>query len=240
MSVLVVDSGVGGLNVLRRLVDVKKQHYIYVADHAFCPYGVRSPNQVANRVAQIANHFANCKQMVLACNTAACALDCCKCVLPVPCVDVVRATCDYVNGQNFGVVTLLATTLTVNSGLYRRLIDGKTVVCAFAADRLVKFAEGEPCTVDDVERVLSGALPTMRKSDAIILGCTHFDCFAEQIARFLPSGCRVISSSDCLVNKGAECLPDNECGITELYTTDISAVRKTSEFAHRRFEYLAV
>lgn len=265
MCVLVLDSGIGGLNVLRRLVAVRRQHYVYVADQAFCPYGVRTATEVASRVAQIAGHLG-CSRLVLACNTAACAVDACQTVLPVPCVDAVHATCDYLNEQMPSSVALLATTLTVRSDLYRRLLDRKIVVNAFAADKLVELAECEPCGACDVENVpcgggnvkgalggamsgarsdvvaqmSSGALAAIRKSDAVVLGCTHFDYFAEQIATLLPRGCRLVSSSDCLAKRAAAVLPDAECARIDFYTTDKAAVQKTSDLTHRCFEYLHV
>src|SRR3984893_18098894 len=72
-TILVFDSGLGGLTVLREVVKARPDaHYIYVADDAFFPYGHHGEEQIIARVVPmigelIAAHTPNL--IVIACNT---------------------------------------------------------------------------------------------------------------------------------------------------------------------------
>src|SRR3954462_7783130 len=73
-TILVFDSGLGGLTVLREIVAARPDaHYVYVADDAFFPYGHHSEEQIIARVVPlvgelIARHAP--VLVVIACNTA--------------------------------------------------------------------------------------------------------------------------------------------------------------------------
>src|SRR5271163_810852 len=72
-TILVFDSGLGGLTVLREIVAARPDaHYVYVADDAYFPYGQHSEQQVIARAVpligeQIAAHHPDL--VVIACNT---------------------------------------------------------------------------------------------------------------------------------------------------------------------------
>src|ERR1700692_378432 len=73
-TILVFDSGLGGLTVLREVVAARPDaHYVYVADDAFFPYGHHSEQEIIARVVPligelIAAHAPDL--VVIACNTA--------------------------------------------------------------------------------------------------------------------------------------------------------------------------
>src|SRR6202051_396229 len=73
-TILVFDSGLGGLTVLREVVRARPgAHYVYVADDAFFPYGHHSEQEIIARVVPligelIAAHAPDL--VVIACNTA--------------------------------------------------------------------------------------------------------------------------------------------------------------------------
>src|ERR1700720_789028 len=73
-TILVFDSGLGGLTVLREIVRTRPDaHYVYVADDAFFPYGRHSESEIIARVVPligelIASHAPDL--VVIACNTA--------------------------------------------------------------------------------------------------------------------------------------------------------------------------
>lgn len=70
----VFDSGVGGLSVLRQLLQqLPEEDIVYLADSAWAPYGERTPEQIAARCLQIADYLLrqhHIKALVVACNTA--------------------------------------------------------------------------------------------------------------------------------------------------------------------------
>jgi glutamate racemase len=73
-TILVFDSGLGGLTVLREIVAARPDaHYVYVADDAFFPYGHHGEDEIIARVVPligelIATHHPDL--IVIACNTA--------------------------------------------------------------------------------------------------------------------------------------------------------------------------
>src|SRR6201981_1279705 len=72
-AILVFDSGLGGMTVLREIVAMRPDaHYVYVADDAFFPYGHHSEDEIIARVVPlvgelIARHEPDL--VVIACNT---------------------------------------------------------------------------------------------------------------------------------------------------------------------------
>src|SRR3981189_1221371 len=72
-TILVFDSGLGGLTVLREIVGTRPDaHYVYVADDEFFPYGHHGEDQIIARVVPligelIAAHAPDL--VVIACNT---------------------------------------------------------------------------------------------------------------------------------------------------------------------------
>ena len=73
-TILVFDSGLGGLTVLREIVQARPDaHYIYVADDAFFPYGHHGEEQIIARVVPLVGELIAIHRpdlVVIACNTA--------------------------------------------------------------------------------------------------------------------------------------------------------------------------
>src|SRR5437764_12923380 len=73
-TILVFDSGLGGLTVLREIVSVRPgARYIYVGDDAFFPYGHHSEAQIIARVVPLVGELIAAHTpdlVVIACNTA--------------------------------------------------------------------------------------------------------------------------------------------------------------------------
>ena len=73
-TILVFDSGLGGLSVLREVVAARPDaHYVYVADDAFFPYGHHSEDEIIARVVPLIGELIDRHLpdlVVIACNTA--------------------------------------------------------------------------------------------------------------------------------------------------------------------------
>src|ERR1700748_743996 len=73
-TILVFDSGLGGMTVLREIVATRGDaHYVYVADDAFFPYGHHSEDEIIARVVPLIGELivAHAPDLVaIACNTA--------------------------------------------------------------------------------------------------------------------------------------------------------------------------
>ena len=72
-TILVLDSGLGGLTVLREVVKLRPDaHYTYVADDLFFPYGHHTEEEIIARVVPLAGQLIDTHRpdlVVIACNT---------------------------------------------------------------------------------------------------------------------------------------------------------------------------
>lgn len=68
----VIDSGVGGLTILRQLTENASRNFLYIADHAFCPYGTKNEQTVFRRADTLTGFCKDtgASEVVIACNTA--------------------------------------------------------------------------------------------------------------------------------------------------------------------------
>ena len=50
----VIDSGVGGLSVLKHLLaDMQRESFVYFADNSFCPYGQKEFEEIRQRLKKL-------------------------------------------------------------------------------------------------------------------------------------------------------------------------------------------
>jgi len=197
---LFIDSGLGGLTVLRAARQaVPEADVRLIADDAGFPYGARSEAGLISRLLELVEpavrHFApDC--IVLACNTASTiALQALRESVAVPIVGTVPAVKPAAALTRSGLVSVLATPATVTRDYTRALIDrfGSGVRFTLAgAPSLAALAEahasGEavddeaiareiaPCFVDD-----GGA-----KTDVVVLGCTHYPLLLDKLDALAP------------------------------------------------------
>jgi glutamate racemase len=195
----IFDSGVGGLTVVRSLVErLPQEELVYLGDTARVPYGSKSAETVA-RYSRMSARFLlekQVKMIVVACNTAsAFALETLRAELPVPVLGVVEpGAAAAVQATSSGHVGVLGTLGTVRSGAYTRAISGyaeaigrRVRVTAKACPLLVPLAE---------EGWLDGAVPegAARRYleelfieapdlDVIVLGCTHYPLLRPLLTR---------------------------------------------------------
>jgi glutamate racemase len=180
----VFDSGLGGLTVVRAIMDdLPDEPIIYFGDTARFPYGPRPLDQIAEFAVQIARHLVDqgVKLVVVACNSAtAAALPQVKEAIPVPVVGVidpvVRAA---VRATRRGRIGLIGTEATVGSGAYQRAVAAvapSVEVIARACPRFVDFVERGDTTSAEVMETAGGYLSPLTAGDVdtVILGCTHY------------------------------------------------------------------
>lgn len=215
-TVLVFDSGVGGLSVYREIREkLPEAHYIYVFDNEAFPYGEKSQEFIIDRVVRIISAVAekhDLATIVIACNTASTvSLPALRAKFTeIPIVGVVPAIKPAAKLTCNGVVGLLATRATVKRPYTHELIERFATDCkvhSLGSAELVELAErklhGESVSLDELRKILTPWLKMKEPPDTVVLGCTHFPLLADELLSVLPDGTRIIDSGAAIARRTA-------------------------------------
>ncbi|MGV7091642.1 glutamate racemase [Siccibacter turicensis] len=212
-TVLVFDSGVGGLSVYDEIRQLLPDlHYIYAFDNVAFPYGEKSETFIVERVVEIVTAVQARYPLalaVIACNTASTvSLPALREKFPFPVVGVVPAIKPAARLTANGVVGLLATRATVRRPYTHELIARFAAEChieMLGSAELVEMAEaklhGEPVSLDELRRILRPWLRMPEPPDTVVLGCTHFPLLADELLAVLPEGTRLIDSGAAIARR---------------------------------------
>ena len=122
----VYDSGVGGLTVLKELVNVMpNEKYIYFGDLKNLPYGEKSKDELMKIGKKIFDFFSdkNVKAVVMACNTTSALLyDEIKDKYSFKIYPVIQTVAKYLSEQKVNKLGVFATEATINSHAYKKEI----------------------------------------------------------------------------------------------------------------------
>jgi glutamate racemase len=219
---LIFDSGVGGLSVLRPIrALLPAAPIVYVADSAGYPYGTKSEAQIAARVPALLGRLAerlDPELIVIACNTASTiALDSVRAALDVPIVGTVPAIKPAAERSKSRVIGVLGTEATVRQpyvdNLAEQFASDCTVICHGSAE-LVDLAEaklrGEPAEADAFRRSLAGLLdqPGGDRIDTVVLACTHFPLVEEELAAAAPRPLAFVDGKEGIARRTAYLIRD--------------------------------
>lgn len=199
----VFDSGVGGLTVTREIMrNLPMEKIVYFGDTARVPYGSKSRETVIRYSRQIVRFLQGqgVKAIVVACNTAsALALDTLEGELDIPLIGVVKpgakAAAEVTEKKKVGVI---ATEATINSHLYRELIqeiNRDITVVGKACPLFVPLVE-EGWRKDAITRqVAQRYLKELKDQeiDTLILGCTHYPLLRGVIAQIMGEQVRLVN-----------------------------------------------
>jgi len=208
MKVGVFDSGVGGLTVVKSLLDHQLfEEIIYFGDTARVPYGVKDENTIIRYSLEALEFFKNfdIDLLITACNTvSAYALNELK----------EHANCDVVGVVEPGIlavenalddknsnILIIGTQATVNSRAYEKpLIKNKySNVSACATGLFVPIVEEGLYQGEVLKSTMKHYFNDLEHPDAIILGCTHFPLIAESITEHFNGNTLLIHSGEAIV-----------------------------------------
>jgi glutamate racemase len=203
------DSGFGGLTVARAVIDLlPAEHIVYVGDTGRYPYGSKPQAEVAGYARQIARYLIDqhdAKVIVVACNTAASAVDL-SAELEVPVIGVIEPGAQaLVEATRSGRIGVVGTVGTVGSGSYQRAVETAAtarriqvdLTCA-ACPGFVEFVERGVTSGDEVTVLAERLLAPIHDAavDTLLLGCTHYPYLARVIADVMGSDVVLVSSAD--------------------------------------------
>ncbi|HEX3502112.1 MAG TPA: glutamate racemase [Xanthobacteraceae bacterium] len=246
-SILVFDSGLGGLTVYREVAAARPDaDYLYVADDAAFPYGALKESALIERVVGLMGDLIEEHRpdlVVVACNTAS------TIVLPdlrknftVPFVGTVPAIKPACAASVTRRVSVLGTEATVKREYTRALIRDYAQNCEVTlvgAKRLAAYAEAElagaPATDDEL---LPEIAPCFRdggaRTDTVVLACTHYPLLLERLQKLSPWPVSFLDPAPAIARRVTSLLTDTPAAGTGSARA-IFTSGKPPEKALRRF-----
>lgn len=198
--VCVFDSGLGGLSLARELrLQAPDIDIIYCADNAGFPYGGLSEPEVSMRTVKVIEVIVETQKpdaIVIACNTASTvALDALRARFSLPIVGTVPAIKPATEITKTGMISVLATPGTIKRNYTHNLVDEFASDCQVglvACRNLAKYAEnhlsGYAVGLEKISIEIAPAFVEFegRRTDTIVLGCTHYPLVTDMLVRAAP------------------------------------------------------
>ena len=188
----VMDSGIGGLTVVRELQRILPgEDIIYFGDSANCPYGNKTSDQIfdlsCNMLRFLGDNGVKCT--AIACNTISTLSDRLRPCFDYQIISIVEEAAKYVVREHLTSVGLIATEFTVASGKYAELIHKDAPECKVVGKgspllaALVDRGDFNQHDINTEIRTQVDNILAREKVENLILGCTHYPFLAGAIRK---------------------------------------------------------
>ena len=191
----VMDSGMGGISVLRELAGLlPHENFVFYGDSANAPYGSRSTEEIYQLTEQVVQKLLKrgVKAVVIACNTASSAAGArLRAEYPeLPIVAIEPALKPAVIACPGGRVVVLATEATLRERKFAGLLEEwkeKAEIIKLPLPGLPEFVERGELDSPQLRKFLQGFFVQLadRPVDGVVLGCTHYPFVRKVIAELL-------------------------------------------------------
>ncbi len=199
-TILVFDSGLGGLTVYREIARLRGDaNFVYAADDDAFPYGRLSESELSSRVVDVMGGLIDMHRpdlIVIACNTASTlVLATLRQRFAVPFVGTVPAIKPACAASQSRLVSVLGTEATVSREYTKSLIRDFAQGCAVTlvgSRRLAVLAEdflhGTAVADSDIADEIAPCFVARDglRTDTIVLACTHYPLLQAQLRRLSP------------------------------------------------------
>lgn len=208
MKLGIFDSGIGGLSVLKNIVEERLfDEIIYYGDTARVPYGTKSKSTIIQFSTEALSFFDdfNIDMLIVACNTAsAYALDSMSKLAKYPIIGVIEAgvlaLTNKIKDKNKRIL-VIATKATINSNVYLHKLqdEGYRNIESIQTGLFVPLVEEGIFQGKVLDSVFDYYFGNIQTPDAIILGCTHFPMIKNEISRYFHNKPTLIHSGEAIV-----------------------------------------
>ena len=229
----VYDSGVGGLTVLKELVEqMPDEKYVYFGDLKNLPYGEKSKEELEKIGRKIFDFFASkkVKAVVMACNTTSALLyDKVKNEYPFKIYPVIQTVSKYLAQKPVKKLGVFATAATINSHAYKKEINKYNPdieVFEQACPNWVKIVENRDFSEKNIENIRNDLnIMLKNKPEAIVLGCTHYPYLIDILSKYSPKKIFINPAKKLaeLIKKdmkAANLLSQDDCNKITFYVSD--------------------
>ena len=199
-TILVFDSGLGGLTVYREVAKARPDaRFVYAADDALFPYGDIEETKLTARVIAVMDGLIAAHKpdlVVIACNTASTiALPSLRARFSLPFIGTVPAIKPACAASQSKIVSVLGTEATVKREYTRALIREFSAGCEVTlvgSPRLAGFGEaelhGEPVPDAAIAAEIAPCFVEHggRRTDIVVLACTHYPLLLPRLQALAP------------------------------------------------------
>lgn len=208
MKIGFFDSGLGGITVFKETLKQNvNASFIYLADNKNTPYGIKEKSKVKEYIYNNVKYLIDnsCDIIVIACNTATalCIKELRKNFPNICFIGTEPAVKVAIASKTKKKILVTATTITLKEEKLKNLISDLHItdqVDLLPLDKLVIFAENNS-SKSEVEKYLKEKLYkyNLQKYSHIVLGCTHFPLFKEEVKK-VAHNLKIIDGSKGIVN----------------------------------------
>lgn len=214
----VFDSGIGGLTVLKKIVEIlPSEKYIYYADTDNVPYGTKPKEEVKKYINEAVEFLVSkkVKAIVVACNTAtSIAVKELREKYTIPIIGIEPAAKPAVENRGNKKVLIMATPTTIKEEKLKYLLErlnAKEYVDLIAMPKLVEFAENKDFQSESVKVYIQEQLQeyNLEEYSELVLGCTHFPFFKDMLSKIFSEETQIIDGSKGVANRLKNVLEEN-------------------------------
>jgi len=204
MKAGVFDSGIGGLTVVKSLLENKVfEEIIYFGDTARVPYGVKDKNTIVRYSLEALEFFKNfdIDILIVACNSvSAYALNEMRNNTSIPVVGVIESGAialeNQVKDKNSNIL-VIGTKATIDSKKYEEELLSREYknIHSISTGLFVPIVEEDIFEGEVLHSTMTHYFKNLKNIDAIILGCTHFPLIEDQISKYLDNALTIHSGN---------------------------------------------
>lgn len=200
------DSGVGGLSVLKKTIELMPgENFIYFGDSKNAPYGVKPLEEVKRLTFEAVEFLLNrgCKAIVIACNTATSVAieDLREAYNNIPIIGIEPALKPAIEVGAQGKILIMATPITLAEKKFNNLVKlygSNSDVSAVPCAGLAELIENGVLSGEELNNYLREKLKEFlnTKISSIVLGCTHYPFIKQEIINIIGKDIAIIDGSE--------------------------------------------
>lgn len=202
MRVGVFDSGIGGLTVLKKIIDkYPNNEYIYYGDTLNVPYGNKTVDELYELSSKDIEFLIskNVDIIIIACGTI--SSNCINYLTNkynIPIYDIISPTIKYLNNSNYNNIGIIATNRTIDSHIFKNNINKN--IYEIKTPLLASIIENNE--LDNINNILDKYLNKYKdKIDILVLGCTHYPIIKNHISNYFNNKIDILEMSNMLLEK---------------------------------------
>jgi glutamate racemase len=191
----VIDSGVGGISVLKKAVEIMpNEDFIYYGDSLNAPYGTKSTEEIRDLTFAVTEKLRamGIKALCVACNTATAAAikDLRAVYTDMPVIGIEPAVKPAALSTKGGTIIVMATPMTIRQHKFNDLLktyDKDARIIPLPCEGLMEMVENWSDDKTPLMEYFREKLGPVLQDDTetIVLGCTHYPFIKKELREFL-------------------------------------------------------